>query len=76
MGHMIDQEVPQPFMCEDCKHYLGGFRCKAFDNLVAAENAPIGEEHTKIVPGQKGDYVFETDKPRQYIRAYFEDNED
>lgn len=69
MKHMVDKLVPEPFRCEDCKHYIEFAKCKAFD-IIPIEYAGIGENHTKVLKGQKGKYVFETDKERNYMRVY------
>lgn len=69
MKHLVDHLKPVPFSCEDCIHVdpNNPLCCKAFDLR------PIkifGENHKKVVKGQKGDYVFETTKERQYNRVY------
>lgn len=56
-------------MCEDCKHFLFGAKCRAFD-LIPIEIYEDPEAHTTVVSGQKGDYVFATDKPRDTMRVY------
>lgn len=55
-------------MCEDCKHYINGARCRAFD-FITLEVYGEPEKHTSVLPGQNGDYVFETDKPRDTMHA-------
>lgn len=70
MGHIVDKEVEQPYMCEACKHFRRGLTCAAFD-LIPGEIIENGaESHDHVIPGQKGDYVFETDKPRDTMRVY------
>ena len=48
--------------CEaECKHFYRskpGFSCKAFD-LIPKEIIDGKVEHNKILPGQKGNYIFE-----------------
>lgn len=61
-------------MCEDCKHFLGGVGCRAFD-VIPLDIYENPEGHTSVVQGQKGDYVFETDKPRETMRVYFDEDE-
>lgn len=56
-------------MCEDCKNFLSGLKCRAFD-LIPVEIYEDAEGHTTVVSGQKGDYVFATDKPRDTMRVY------
>lgn len=75
MGHIVDKEIEQPYMCEACKHFVRGATCKAFD-LIPLEIFDNPEGHTEVVPGQKGDYIFETDKPRDTMRVYVEESED
>lgn len=75
MGHIIDRIEERPYMCEDCKHFLSGARCRAFD-LIPIEIYEDPEAHTVVVPGQKGDYVFATDKPRDTMRVYVDGDEE
>lgn len=49
-------------VCFECKHLInardGKYKCKAFDEIP--DNIASGEDqHETILPGQKGDYVFE-----------------
>ena len=69
MEHLTDMQKPLPYECRDCKHFISGCRCKAFEQI------PIGfimdaEQHDSVVPGQNGQFVFETDKGRQAINSY------
>ena len=67
--HLIHKNVPVPFSCEDCKHFIGDVRCEAFD-MIPLEFYYDAESHDKVVDFQKGDFVFSTSKPRQYDRVY------
>ncbi|MCD8295440.1 MAG: hypothetical protein LUE27_09400, partial [Clostridia bacterium] len=59
-----------------CKHFTDTMTCKAFD-LIPEKFLLKAESHTSVVPGQNGNYVFETDKPRRTRRAfYFVDTND
>ncbi len=69
MGHLVDHQKPVFFGCEDCIHYIGTGKCKAFD-LIPIDYFDIGEKHKEVIDGQNGDYVFETTKERQYDRVY------
>ena len=69
MAKITDRIEERPYMCEDCKHFLSGAKCRAFD-LIPLEIYVDPEAHTEVVPGQKGDYVFATDKPRDTMRVY------
>lgn len=69
MGHVIDKEIQRPYMCEDCKHFIAGVKCLAFD-FIPLEIYENPEGHTTVVPGQHGDYTFATDKPRDVMRVY------
>jgi hypothetical protein len=67
--HLIHENEPVPFCCEQCVHFIDGSRCKAFDTI------PLyyffdAEEHDKVDEGQKGDYVFKTKDKRQFNRVY------
>lgn len=70
MQHLVDKEVNVPFTCWDCRHFCDrNMNCAAFDVIPDRfmENA---ENHTSVVEGQKGTFVFETDKERDTMRAY------
>ena len=69
MAKITDIIEERSYMCEDCKHFLSGVKCRAFD-LIPLEIYGDPEAHTTIIPGQKGDYVFATDKPRDTMRVY------
>lgn len=44
-------------ICNECKHRLEGITCKAFE--VIPDEILFGEnDHSKPLPGQKGDFVF------------------
>lgn len=72
MVRLVDRIEERPYLCEDCKHFLSGLKCKAFD-IIPIEYYAEAEKHSVIVPDQKGDYVFETDKPRDVIHVYVEE---
>lgn len=74
MAHLIDKIEQRPYLCEDCKHFIKGIQCRAFD-IIPLEVYGDPEGHTSVLPGQKGDYVFETDKPRDTMRIYVEEDE-
>lgn len=74
MAHLIDKIEQRPYLCEDCKHFIKGLQCRAFD-IIPLEVFDDPEGHTSVLPGQKGDYVFETDKPRDTIRIYVDEDE-
>lgn len=74
MAKMIDKTEELPYVCEDCKHFLSGLKCRAFD-IIPLEIYGDAEAHTSVVPRQKGAYVFATDKPRDTMRVYVEDDE-
>lgn len=69
MAKITDRIEERPYMCEDCKNFLSGLKCRAFD-LIPVEIYEDAEGHTTVVSGQKGDYVFATDKPRDTMRVY------
>ena len=74
MAKITDKIEELPYVCEDCKHFLSGLKCRAFD-LIPLVIYGAAEAHTSIVPGQKGDYVFATDKPRDTMRGYVDGDE-
>ena len=69
MKHLVDHLEPVPFSCQDCIHHIEPGRCRAFDK-IPIDYFMIGEDHKKVLKGQKGDYVFETTKERQYDNVY------
>lgn len=69
MKHLIDTEKKQPYQCEDCRHFKGGIQCAAFD-VIPMPIYDDAESHNKVLDGQYGSYVFETDKPRETMRVY------
>lgn len=69
MEHLIDIQTPLPYQCKDCKHFISGCRCKAFD-LIPIDYIDDAEQHNSVVPGQNGQFVFETDKERQTVTSY------
>lgn len=75
MGHIIDKLEERPYMCEDCKHFKYGFTCAAFDFIPDEIIENGAESHNHVIKGQKGDYVFETDKPRRTMRVYVDEDE-
>jgi hypothetical protein len=54
-GEILEQKNP---VCLMCKHYLGGWRCKAFNeipmSILRGEN-----DHSTPLPNQGNDIVFE-----------------
>lgn len=69
MTHLVDKIEKRPYLCEDCKHFIKGITCRAFD-IIPLEVFENPEGHVSVVPGQKGNYVFETDKQRDTMRVY------
>ena len=74
MAHLIDKIEQRPYLYEACKHFIKGLQCRAFD-IIPLEVFDDPEGHTSVLPVQKGDYVFETDKPRDTMRIYVEEDE-
>ncbi|MBO7203246.1 MAG: hypothetical protein J6V30_06930 [Paludibacteraceae bacterium] len=70
MARTIDKIKQLPYHCSDCKHFISGLRCKAFDEIIPIEIWGDSESHKTVLPGQKGDFVFETDKQRDTMRVY------
>lgn len=74
MTKTIDKIKGMPYVCEDCKHFISGLKCKAFD-LIPLDVFDNPEGHTAVVPGQNGNYVFETDKQRDTMRVYLDEDD-
>lgn len=71
MPHLVDHKKPVPFTCKDCIHVdpNNPLRCKAFDLIPIGIS---GEDHIKVVKGQKGSFVFQAkeEAERHYDNAY------
>ncbi len=65
MSRILEKNVPlNVIRCNDCKNIIEGFKCKAFDlipdDIISGEN-----DHSQVIKGQKGDFVFDiVDNPR------------
>lgn len=73
MARFIDKTEECPYYdCKDCKHFVGGHSCKAFDEIpISIALSP--ESHKEVLQGQKGEYVFEPARPRDTMRIYVEE---
>ena len=69
MHHLVDYKRPIPFTCEQCAHFIGGCKCKAFD-IIPIEIIFDAEQHGTIMDGQKGDYVFMSKEERLFVNVY------
>ena len=69
MSHLTDHIDAIPFTCQDCKHWLGKGKCRAFDE-IPFDFAMDAESHNSVVPGQNGEFVFEAGKEQESIRIY------
>ena len=49
MAKITDRIEERPYMCEDCKHFLSGAKCRAFD-LIPIEIYEDPEAHTTGKP--------------------------
>ena len=67
--HLIHNENPLPYSCEQCLHFIENVKCKAFE-IIPIDYICDAEAHNKVVKGQKGDFVFQTNEKRQYMRVY------
>lgn len=74
MAKLIDNIKELPYGCEDCKHFISGLQCKAFD-VIPLEIWGNAESHTSVLPEQKGSFVFETGKSRDTMRVYADDGD-
>ena len=50
--------------CNNCKHYLGFGKCKAFPDGIIKSILTGETNHVEILASQKGDYVYEKQKNR------------
>ena len=76
MAKITDRIEERPYRCDACKHFERGLTCAAFD-LIPDEIIENGaESHNHVMPGQNGDYIFETDQPRDTLRVYGDDDAD
>lgn len=73
MKHLIDIEKALPYCCEDCKYYIENLRCAAFQ-VIPLSIYYNPESHNKVIAGQCDNYIFSTDKPRNTMRVYMEDD--
>ncbi len=73
MARTIDKIKLLPYHCTDCKYFISGIRCKAFDEIIPIEFWSDAESHKTVLPEQKGDYVFTPNKPRDTMRVYVVD---
>ena len=46
-------------LCLECKHYLGTWQCSAFPKKIPIEIISNDNDHSKPLPNQKNDIVFE-----------------
>lgn len=69
MSKIINTEIELPYICEECKNFIGGLKCKAFDR-VPRDIHYNAEIHTQVVPGQIGDYIFIAKGPRGIRHIY------
>ena len=70
MRDYIDESYD--YQCSNCKNNPnGGLVCKAFD-IIPEEYLNDARKHNKVVPGQKGDFVFEQDQ-KDVMRIYVMD---
>ncbi len=58
MSDIISDYNPfRSVICNNCKHRIKAGKCKAFDNIP--DEIIFGDnDHKKVLPGQKGNYVF------------------
>jgi hypothetical protein len=49
-------------LCISCKYYEGAFFCKAFPKEIPQQILTGENDHTKPLPNQKNDIVFEAIK--------------
>lgn len=66
MSSLKNNDVPNVPICNMCKNHFNGLKCKAFeiipDEIIFGDN-----DHTKPLPNQKNDIIFEPikDEPKK-----------
>lgn len=63
----MQKETPR--CCEECRHYISGAKCRAFD-LIPIEFFNDAGQHNKRLSTQKGDFVFSSDIPAPIMYIY------
>lgn len=66
---LIDYEIEEPRSCDECRHYISGAVCRAFD-VIPIEFFNDAGRHNKKRANQKGDFVFSSDIPAPTMRIY------
>lgn len=67
---MVDYEIEVTVReCSECKHYLGGSMCRAFDE-IPFELFTDAAKHDRPLPNQKENFTFEADKTTAKNRVY------
>lgn len=56
-NQFVDIDV-KPVKCSTCKHYIKGFKCKAYD-LIPEDIFSENVRHDKVRKDQKGTFIFE-----------------
>lgn len=46
-------------ICNNCKHYFGDLKCVAFPNRIPNQILLGNNNHSKPLPEQENDFVFE-----------------
>ena len=54
-----DKDSERIAVCIGCKHYAQSLTCKAFPKGIPKEIINCDNDHSKPLPGQKNDIVFE-----------------
>jgi hypothetical protein len=57
MGHSEFEVIK--VLCNDCIHFLGRSKCKAFPKRIPQIILSGENKHSKPLPGQDNEYVFE-----------------
>lgn len=67
---MVDCEIEVTVReCSECKHYLGGSMCRAFDE-IPFELFTDAAKHDRPLPNQKENFTFEAYKKAAKIRIF------
>ena len=62
-------EKQTPRTCSECRHFISGAKCRAFD-LIPIDLLHDAGTHDKILDNQKGDFVFISDIPAPVMNIY------
>lgn len=63
MTQFNEEIIVTTIKCSTCKHYIKGFKCKAYA-LIPEDIFNETVEHDKVRSDQEGNFIFTLDKSR------------